>query len=170
MWAEDISKVTTYLLARPDVQSVAVLGYGLFGKAALYAAALDDRIVAVAITTDSLSYRQESTSGLVHIFADVPRILTWGDTAQLAALVAPRALAIFSAGLPRSNNNEEVGYFAPTPRFDAPDTGVRDEDLTANYDWARRFYRIMGAESMLWVGSRGRSVAQNVTQWFSAHF
>jgi dienelactone hydrolase len=170
MWAEDISRVTTYLLTRPDVQSVAVLGYGLFGKAALYAAAVDDRILAAAITTDSISYRQEATSGLVHIYADVPRILTWGDTEQLAAMVAPRALAIFSAGLPRSNNNEEIGYFAPTPRFDGPDRGERDEDLIENYDWTRRFYGMMGAEPMLRLGSRGQTLAQNVAKWFPAHF
>ena len=57
MWAEDISKVTTYLLARKDIEKVAVLGYGLLGKAALYAAALDDRISTVAVTLDSATYQ-----------------------------------------------------------------------------------------------------------------
>ena len=170
MWAEDISRVTTYLLARPDVQSVGVLGYGLFGKAALYAAAVDDRILAAAITTDSLSYRQEATSGLVHIYADVPHILAWGDSAQLAAMVAPRALAIVSAGPPRSNNDEKIDYFAPTPRFDATDTGVREEDLIENYEWTQRFYGMMGAEPLLRLGSRGQTLAQNVVEWFPAHF
>ncbi len=170
MWTEDVSKVTTYLLRREDVESVAVLGYGLFGKVSLYATALDPRIAAAALTTDSLSYRGEANSGFEHVYADVPRILTWGDTAQLAALVAPRPLAIFAAGLPASLNGEARSYFAPLPRFTAPDAWAGGDELRTNYDWTRHFYSAFGAESRFTTGSRRATLAEAVVRWFDANY
>jgi len=154
MWAEDISKVVTWLLARKDVESVSVLGKGIFGKAVLFAATMDERIAAAAVTTDTLSYRQEATSGLKHVFADVPRILTWGDTPQLAALVAPRPLVILGAGLPASDNQEKPTYFAPVPRFRSDNTEVSREELRLNYERTERFYRLFGAKSRFRVAAQ----------------
>ncbi len=153
MWAEDISKVTSYLLGRPDVESVSVIGHGVFGKAAIYAMALDERIAAGAVTLDTASYREEAASGLTHIYADVPRILTWGDTAQLAALAAPRPLTILGAGVPVSLNDERNAYFSPAPRFTLGDARVSLEHLSGVFDWTSRFYRAMGAESKFGAGA-----------------
>jgi dienelactone hydrolase len=167
MWAEDVSRVVTYLLGREDVQNVAVLGYGLFGKVALYAAALDERIAAAALSMDTLSYRQEATSGLQHVYADVPHILDWGDTPQLAALVAPRPLAILSAGLPVSANNEQPSYFMAVPRFAASDASVNERELGTNYEWTRRFYRTCGAERNLKIGMQDSNQAKALVEWFT---
>jgi cephalosporin-C deacetylase-like acetyl esterase len=164
MWAEDVSQAVSYLLSRNDVDSVGLLAYGLFGKVALYAAALDSRIAAAAVSTDSLSYRQEATSGLVHVYADVPHILTWGDTAQLAALVAPRPLAILSAGLPDTRDEKRRGYFSPLPRFAPSEARVSPDDLAANYAWTKRFYAALDA------GPRFETGTRNVAQWFSQNY
>ncbi|MFN7996893.1 MAG: acetylxylan esterase [Bryobacteraceae bacterium] len=166
LWAEDISKATTYLLARRDVSAVAVLGYGSFGKAALYAAALDTRIAAAAVATDTLSYRQEAMSGLVHIYADVPRILAWGDTAQVAALVAPRPLAVVAAGLPQSLNGEKPDYFSPMPRFEMTTARTPESAVEANYNWTLSFYRLLGAGPNFRAGGGEESAAA----WLAAHF
>jgi dienelactone hydrolase len=166
MWAEDVSKAASYLLSRPDVSALAVLGHGVFGKAALYAAALDSRIAAAALATDALSYRQEATSGLTHIYADVPRILSWGDTAQIAALAAPRPLAVLSAGMPESLNNERPAYFAPLPRFHTGAARAPETELQANYDWTRRVYALLGAEAQFQAGG-GETAAP---AWLAAHF
>ena len=170
MWSEDISKVTTFLLGRSDVEKVAVVGQGVFGKAALYAAALDERIAAAAVTLDTASYRQEATSGLVHVFADVPRILTWGDTAQIAALVAPRPLAVLSAGVPVSYNGERPSYFSPLPRFNQPDSGTPEAELRAAYEWTHGFYRTLGAEGNFQTGLQGEPRNSFLARWLSQHF
>ena len=166
MWTEDISKATTYLLSRSDVSAVAVLGFGVFGKAALYAAALDTRIAAAALATDTLSYRQEATSGLVHIYADVPHILAWGDTAQVAALAAPRPLAIVAAGLPESLNGERPNYFSPLPRLRGGAGRTAEAELASHYAWTQRFYGLFQAEAQFHAGGGEESAAG----WLAAHF
>ena len=170
MWAEDISKVTTYLLARKDIEKVSVLGYDLFGKAALYAAALDDRISAVAATLDSASYQQEATSGLVHVYADVPRILTWGDMPQLASLIAPRPLAIFSAGKPVSYNGERPAYFAPSPRLSEVAEYIPESSLRTAYQWTADIYKKMGVDRNLQIGMPQANRSDTVVNWISQHF
>ena len=151
MWAEDVSKATSYLLDRGDVESVAVLGYGIFGKVALYAAALDTRIAAAAVSIDSLSYRRDATAGLAHAYADVPHILTWGDTPQLAALVAPRPLLILRAGLPDTRFESER-YFSPSPRVQPLEEWVPQKDLETAFDWTARFYGVLGEEQQFRTG------------------
>jgi cephalosporin-C deacetylase-like acetyl esterase len=169
MWSEDISKVITFLLDRPDVERVGLVGYGVFGKAALYAAAIDERIAAVAVTLDTASYRQEATSGLVHVFADVPRILTWGDTPQIAALIGPRPVTVLSAGVPVSYNEERPRYFSPLPRFAQADVGTPDEELRTTYEWTRGFYRTLGAERNFETGMSGERRAAYLARWFAGH-
>lgn len=165
MWAEDVSRVTTYLLARPDVERIAVLGYGIFGKAALYATALDSRISAAALAIDTISYRTEAEAGFAHVYADVPRILAWGDTPQIAALVAPRALAILRAGEPVSSNQERLSYFSPMPRFDAGPPWVAEAELRDAYSWTQKFYAVFGAASRLRLGASGEL---ETAQWLVA--
>jgi cephalosporin-C deacetylase-like acetyl esterase len=163
MWAEDVSKATTYLLGRDDVESVAVMGYGLFGKVALYAAALDPRIAAAAVSIDSLSYRRDATAGLAHAYADVPHILTWGDTPQLAALVAPRPLLILRAGL-TDTSLESGTYFSPSPRVQPLEKWVSDQELSATFDWTRQFYGRLGGEPQFQTGWHDEAA------WFAEHF
>jgi hypothetical protein len=170
IWAEDISRAATYLLSRPDIEQVGVLGYGVFGKAALYAAALDERIRCTAVTLDTATYRSEATSGLVHVFADVPRILTWGDTPELAALVAPRPLAVLSAGLPVSYNGERPNYFSQLPKFNHPDTGASEAGLHASFAWTQSFYGVLAAESNFGIGLGNRNRSDAVVEWFSGRF
>jgi dienelactone hydrolase len=171
MWAEDVSKMATWALARPDVESVAVLGYGVFGKSALYAAALDTRIAAACVTTDTLSYRQEADSGIEYIFSDVPRILAWGDTAQLASLVAPRPLAVFQAGVPKSMKIPASFYFIAMPRFETSKEVVSNSELERNYAWTARFYELLGAGARFRVGLRiHQTPAAAVVEWLTAHY
>jgi hypothetical protein len=170
MWAEDIYKVTTYLLSRPDVARVAVLGYDMMGKVALYAAAIDTRISAALVSTDSLSYLQDATSGLTHVFADVPRILTWGDTQHVAALVAPRPLGILRAGVPKSLNAELPAYVPPLPRLGPESSFTDSASLTKHYEWTRRFYELFGAGDAFSTGMPYDEVGPSVTQWFQKHY
>ncbi|WP_437222449.1 alpha/beta hydrolase family protein [Planctomicrobium sp. SH661] len=169
-WAEDISQVTTYLLSRSDVSHVAVSGRGLFGKAALYASALDERISAVAVTLDTVSYRAEAISGLTNIYADVPRILEWGDTPQLAALVAPRPLAIFGSGVPVSDNGEQISYFSPLPRWKTSEAQVDESKLTEEFDWTTKFYGIFQAAIRFQTGCRNPSVEKELVSWMKQNF
>jgi hypothetical protein len=152
------------------VDKVGVVGYGVFGKAALYAAAMDERIAAAAVTLDTASYRKEATSGLVHVFADVPRILTWGDTPQVAALIAPRPVTVLSAGVPVSYNGERSSYFSPLPRFNQADRGTSEEELRATYEWTRGFYRTLGAEQNFETGLGGGTRAAYLAHWFTRYF
>ncbi|MFN7922262.1 MAG: acetylxylan esterase [Bryobacteraceae bacterium] len=150
-WSEDISKTVTWMLERNPRAEVWVRGHGAFGKAVLYAAALDERIKGIAITLDSASYRQEAKSGLLHVYADVPRILSWGDTPQLAALVAPRKVEILGAGVPVSANDEKNAYFMPLPRLSLTETKTPTDVLRREFEWTARFYRAMGVPEALVV-------------------
>lgn len=166
MWAEDISKAATYALGRADVESVAVVGRGAFGKAALYAAGLDTRLAAACVTTDTLSYRQEANSGTEHIFADVPGILRWGDIAQVAALVAPRPLAVFSAGLPMPS----PGYYISMPRFEISKETVPEAALRENYAWTAKFYELFGAGARFRAGSGDPDFSRTVVDWLRSNY
>jgi len=137
---------------------------------ALYSIALDERIAAAAVTMDSLSYRQEVKSGLENIYADVPRILTWGDTPQVAALAAPRPLAIFNAGVPSSRKEKSVSYFSPLPGFTAPTARVSEHELRDGYDWTKRFYGVMGAEANFETGLGDMPLNEGIVRWFTANF
>lgn len=170
MWAEDVHKAVNYLVDRPDVGKVAILGYDLMGKVALYAAAMDPRIAAALVSTDSLSYRQDATSGMTHVFADVPRILTWGDTQHLAALVAPRPLGILRAGVPASVNSEGAAYVAPLPRFGPESSFAGAQAVADHYQWTRRYYDLLGASSNFSPGMSYTDLGPAVVGWFKRNF
>jgi cephalosporin-C deacetylase-like acetyl esterase len=87
MWVEDIRA----LVATVSPGSIGVAGIDRFGKAALFAAALDQRIAAVLAHVPGVSYRQEMERRIV---ADVPRILSVADVPEIAALIAPRVSRI----------------------------------------------------------------------------
>jgi len=122
------------------------------------------------VTTDTLSYRQEADSGLERIFADVPGILQWGDTAQIAALVAPRPLAVLMAGLPASMAAQGASDFMAMPRFEVSRDTVSESALRASYEWSVKFYRLLGAGSRMRAGLGGRDLAQTVCEWLNENY
>lgn len=85
----DILRVVKAWRTRGDVASISLKANGRWGKAALFAAALDPEITAVAVTlppTDRAQLEAEGRSAL----AEVPGLLAAGDLPQLASLIAPR--------------------------------------------------------------------------------
>jgi len=102
----DVIRSVDYLLSRGDIGSVEVEGCGspVYALIALYAGALDERITSVTVEGPLLSYKEGELQGLDSAF--IPGILKCADVPDIAALVAPRKLAIRSpvidAGKPAS--------------------------------------------------------------------
>jgi cephalosporin-C deacetylase-like acetyl esterase len=95
MQAWDVRRAVDYLHTRDDVRSVSLRATGspLCGIVALIAAATDGRITEVRIDKLLLSYRlQEHFAGNAELV--IPGILKSADVADIAAMVAPRALEI----------------------------------------------------------------------------
>jgi cephalosporin-C deacetylase-like acetyl esterase len=95
MQAWDVRRAVDYLYTRNDVRSVSLRSAGspLCGVIALIAAATDGRITAAQIDRLLLSYRlQEDFGGNADLV--IPGILGCADVADIAAMIAPRALEI----------------------------------------------------------------------------
>jgi hypothetical protein len=87
--AFDVLRVAERWRARRDVASISLDGGGRWGKAALFAAALDPEVAAVAASlppTDRARFEAGGRSAL----AEVPGLLAVGDLPQVASLIAPR--------------------------------------------------------------------------------
>ena len=87
--AFDVLRVAERWRARRDVASISLSGDGRWGKASLFAAALDPEIAAVAASlppTDRAQFEAGGRSAL----AEVPGLLAVGDLPQIAGLIAPR--------------------------------------------------------------------------------
>jgi dienelactone hydrolase len=142
---QDVERVIEAVvrLELADGGRVAVAGYSLGGAVALHAAALDERIRAVASTCGFASLRLDAhgaeTEGLrrySHLRPTLPRLgffVGWEarvpyDYHELLALVAPRPALILAPRL------DQDWYF---------------EDVRACYDAARGVYRLFGAEGSL---------------------
>ena len=81
-----------------DAQRLGVIGHSMGGTLALWVAALDVRLKVAVVNCGMASYRAVLRDQVNHCFLwYVPGLLPTCDHAQLAALVAPRALLI-SAG------------------------------------------------------------------------
>ncbi len=123
----DIIRSVDYLTSRPNlgVKSVGCYGKGEDGWLCLYAAALDDRISAVAMDGSQLSYKETfasnmppspagasgalaSTTGDLPQSAFVPGVLKEFDIPQLMAAVAPRRIVIADA--PAGQKNKYKGF------------------------------------------------------------
>jgi dienelactone hydrolase len=95
----DLGRCIDYLLTRPEVDAgrigCAGLSYG--GTLTLFAAALDERIK-VAVVSGYLStlYEQTFVRGDTCGQQIVPGLLQWGELADVACLIAPRALLVES--------------------------------------------------------------------------
>jgi len=115
MQAWDIRRAVDYLYTRDDVRSVSLRATGspLCGIVALIAAATDGRIVEVQIEKLLLSYRlQEDFGGDSPENANlvIPGILKCADVADIAAMIAPRALEIhdFAAAKGEQVSDDEI--------------------------------------------------------------
>lgn len=92
---EDALTAVEYLIRRPDVAAdrVAVAGVGQGGMTALYAAALEPRIRA-CVVADYFDRRDRCWAEPVD--RRLPGQLLWFGDAELAALIAPRHLAVIA--------------------------------------------------------------------------
>ncbi|MGB2821618.1 MAG: hypothetical protein WBF17_11595, partial [Phycisphaerae bacterium] len=97
MAARDIRAVLAWLAQRKDVQAdeITLIGRGRLAIAALFAAALDERVAAAEIDLEGQCFQKRNTPL-------VPFVLRRGDVLQWAALLADRQLTL--AGAP-----EEAG-------------------------------------------------------------
>jgi dienelactone hydrolase len=97
----DVLAAVEYLLSRAEVdpRRISAIGHGPGGLLALYAAALDERIRAAAVTGGLLSYAAILESELFthRIGVFVPGVLRHFDLPDVAGLVAPRGLLLLNA-------------------------------------------------------------------------
>lgn len=125
---------------------IAVMGYGEGGLLALYSAALDTRIQA-AVVSGYFDSRQELWTE--PIYRDVWSLLSEFGDAELASLIAPRALVVEACRGPEVDGPppETPGRKGATPngRLTTPAlTSVREEAVRA-----RAFYKALGMEGHL---------------------
>jgi len=100
MRVQDVIRTVDYALSRPDAdsQGVQVIGKDMAALLALYAAALDPRILAVVCHQGLLSYRSLTSSDRylqgAHIF--IPQVLNHFDLPHVASAVAGRRVTLLS--------------------------------------------------------------------------
>ena len=135
MQAWDIRRAVDYLCTRDDVRSVSLRSAGspLSGIVALIAAATDGRIAEVQIDKLLISYRlQEDFGGDSGANANliIPGILKCADIADLAAMIAPRAL--------------KIGEF-----MRADGKAPSDSEISAAFQRCRDIYSLLKADNLL---------------------
>jgi cephalosporin-C deacetylase-like acetyl esterase len=119
---------------------VALVGFGPGGIVALAAAAVDDRVTRVAALDSLASYVTDTPYEGQRLGIIVPGMLKqFGDVADLAALVAPRALLV-SGGV--RGSGVELGL----------------PELRDNYVRAQNAYALLGATDRLRIQSSGAGV------------
>ena len=131
--SRDVVRALHYLESRPDAGSgAAVIGHGRGGLLALYAAALDDRVEAVAVNGSLISYSSVVEGDLYahSIGSFVPEALRDFDLHDIAALIAPRPLLILNAV---DHLHERVGL----------------ERLRESYRGAKHVYQLLQASQNL---------------------
>jgi hypothetical protein len=141
LWVEDIDQVVTALSAEYGNVPVGLVGDGRLAKAALFAAALDQRITALVSRLPEISYLREARKGQL---ADVPKILSVLDLPTVVALVAPRACWM---------------------QF--PD-GADEQELQSTYAWSTQFYeRFSDAPKSLRLSRTDPSEWKDTAEWFA---
>jgi cephalosporin-C deacetylase-like acetyl esterase len=115
-WSWDVTRAIDYLVTRDDVdaQRLALVGSGAGSLAAICAAALDDRIRSVAAFGALASFATPKPFAGHRMATFVPFLLDIGDTAQLAALLAPRRLIL---ARPVNGQNEPLDQDAADLAF-----------------------------------------------------
>jgi hypothetical protein len=144
MAVTDLQAAVGYLWQRGDVdrRATGIIGSGDQGVAALLAAGLDER-VGIAVADCRETTYQDGGKGLPVI----PNLLRHADLPQLASLVAPRPLMLFSVPMERAG-------FASRRYF----------------DWARRSYQSLGAEDALTLRSGSLPPPEELARWLAAAF
>jgi len=96
----DVSRALDYVSSRPEVdpQRIGVMGSSYGGTASMYAAILDARFKAVALSCSLGEYRGHGIEldELCGVQV-VPGILQWAEMGDVAGLIAPRPLFVESA-------------------------------------------------------------------------
>jgi dienelactone hydrolase len=87
--AFDVLRTVEAWRARPGVQSISLIGEGRWGKAVLFATALDPKVAGLDATLPATDRAQLEAGGRSAL-ADAPGLLLVGDLPQIAGLVAPR--------------------------------------------------------------------------------
>lgn len=126
----DIGRATDYLATRPEVDAarIGVMGISGGGMVALFAAALDERLRAAAIS-GYLSTFRDSVLSIRHCLCNyVPGLLAEAEMYDVAALLAPRPLVV------------EAGTHDPIFPIDS---------VRYSYDRVRRSYALLGAEERM---------------------
>jgi cephalosporin-C deacetylase-like acetyl esterase len=108
MRVQDVIRGVDYAFSRPDVNrsGVRLIGRGEGALWALFAAALDSRILATVCDRGLLSYRSLTQGDRYQYSADIiiPDVLNHFDLPQVAAAVAPRSLALLAPLDPMMNS------------------------------------------------------------------
>lgn len=140
-----------WFASRRDKLPIGVWGYGEGGGVALYSAALDERIGAVGVAgyfgpREEL-WRQPIDRNVFGLLRD------FGD-AELASMVAPRAVIVDLAPGPSWNGNPETkerrgaapGLLAPVPESDTRREAARAPGVTLSADGLTPFLHALGAK------------------------
>jgi dienelactone hydrolase len=140
LWVYDVRYLLDWMAAQPghDATRLVVVGIGQVGLVALCAAAVDDRIAAVAAVDAPVTYVTEQAYGAgTRMGLLAPGILRVGDVPHLAALAAPRRLLVLGGTSPQG-----------TPRT------LRQ--LQDAYAFTRKAYGLLKAADQLKVVDEGR--------------
>lgn len=137
----DLLACVDWLHGHPDVdpRSIAILGEGDQGVAALLAAGMDERIWLTVADCARTTYRDGGVGLPV-----IPNILRVADVPQLASLVAPRRLWLYHVP------EERVGF--SSRRY---------------YDWTRRSYQSLGDQDALSLSTDSLPSAGTLWEWLN---
>jgi len=139
MRVQDVVRSIDYVLSRSDVSSAGVrlIGRGRGALWALFAAALDPRVLAVVCEGGLLSYGSLTRVDRYLHSADVfvPKILQQMDLPQVAACVADRSLTLIS----------------PVDAMKNPVTAAAARET---YQWTAKIYETVGAGDRFRVADR----------------
>jgi len=157
MRVHDLLQVTAYLSARNEIDSgkIALLGRSSCGHAALYAAAVDQRIKGVLADSALVSFAEIVNTRLYtwHFMDFLPRVLRYHDLPQVAGAIAPGTLWVLN-----SLDGEKR---------------LKDKALVEDtYQWSARCYRNLKSSGKLQIRSYGTQQERIETclQWAKAVF
>jgi hypothetical protein len=138
MRVQDVLRTVDYALSRPDAgaRGVSVIGKDMAALWALYALALDSRILSAVCERGLLSYRSlTGTDRYLHganIF--IPDVLNHFDLPQVAAAAAGRRLALLSP-------------------VDAMKRSVDKSSAERTYGWTKTVYSNFGAADQFQIAT-----------------
>jgi cephalosporin-C deacetylase-like acetyl esterase len=145
MRVQDVIRSVDYTLSRLDVAraGVRVIGKGEGALWALFAAALDSRILATVCDGGLLSYHCLTQRDRYVYSADViiPDVLNHFDLPQVAAAAAPRTLALLA---PLDSMKNSVGL----------------EEVRTTYEWAQKAYDVAGEPARFRLTGACREVSR----------